>query len=329
MKTHPTDNLVRSLAGVDDDSLAGYADRPAARQLMDEITAAPPRETRQRRHLPRVAVRIAAVGTMAAITTAGVSLVMTGDDGGPGGPHPRPLVPGVGSVAHASVVLDRAATAAKSRPYTAPGPQEWLYTKFKQTGPAKPSGAATGGPYKTMNWELWRRVDGKHQYAAYENGELTTSPPSGDAPRAARFDPLPSDPEALLRKVGGSPGVDDDLAFHTLVTILAESLHPPKIEATIFRAFKLMPGVTATEGVVDAAGRPAISLGLTAREGWLRDEVLLDPKTYRYLGERSMTVQDHVHEGDDGKKILVKRGTLQFIQIREAAAIVTKPGKRP
>jgi hypothetical protein len=56
---------------------------------------------------------------------------------------------------------------------------------------------------------------------------------------------------------------------------------------------------------------------------------LLDPKTYRYLGERSMTVQDHVHEGDDGKKILVKRGTLQFIQTREAATIVTKPGKRP
>ncbi|WP_165978115.1 hypothetical protein [Actinomadura darangshiensis] len=57
--------------------------------------------------------------------------------------------------------------------------------------------------------------------------------------------------------------------------------------------------------------------------------MLLDPKTYRYRGERSITVQDHAHEGDDGKKTVVKRGTLQFMAVRMAAGIVEEPGDRP
>lgn len=322
MKVHPTDNLVRSLARVDDASLAGFADRPGARRLMDDITADPLPADRPRRPLPRLALRVAAVGTVAAVATAAVSIVLTDGKG-----HPRPAVPGTGSVAQAAVVLDHAAATAKSRPYTAPGRKQWLYTKFTMTGPANPSGIVTGGPYTTKSWELWRRVDGKNQYAAYENGKLTKSTVSGEAPLAARFDPLPTDPDALLHKVGSDSG--DDLAFHTLATILAESLHPPKTEAAIFQAMKRVPNVTARAGVVDMDGRPAISLGLTDREGWLRDEVLLDPKSYRYLGERSITVQDHTHKEGDGDKVTVKRGTLQFIQVREAAGVVDAPGERP
>ncbi|WP_433465762.1 hypothetical protein [Spirillospora sp. CA-128828] len=138
-----TDNLVRSLARVHDDALAGQAGRPAARRLMDDITAAPHQEAaRPRRRSPRLAVRIAAVGTVAAIASAaGVTLVGDDDHG-----RPRQVIPHVGSVAQAAVVLDRAAAAAKSRPYTAPGPQQWLYTEFRTTAPAVPSGIATGAP---------------------------------------------------------------------------------------------------------------------------------------------------------------------------------------
>ncbi|WP_433465763.1 hypothetical protein [Spirillospora sp. CA-128828] len=176
---------------------------------------------------------------------------------------------------------------------------------------------------------MWRRLDGKNEYAAYEDGKLTKSPGNETAPRVARFDPLPADPQALLREVGGTPESGYELAFHTLVTILAGSVHPPRTEAAIFQAIKLIPGVTATGGAVDAAGRPAITLGLIGKEGWLRDEVLLDPKTYSYLGERSITVQDHAHEGDDGKKNVVKSGTLQFMEVRVAVGIVNEPGDRP
>ncbi|MFV2177788.1 CU044_5270 family protein [Actinomadura sp. LOL_016] len=325
MTSHPTDDLVRTLARVHDDAVAGYADRPAARTLLAEITATPPPagDARPRRRFPRIAVRLAAVGALAAAATAGVSVVVTDGEG-----RPRAPIPAVGSVAHASEVLDSAAAAAKARPYTAPEAEQWLYTKMRMKGASEPSGVVRGGPYKTDTWELWRRVDGRHQYAAYEDGKLTESPVSDQAPRAARFDPLPTDPDALLRKVGGTPGARDELAFGTLITILAESLQPPEVEAAIFQAIKRISGVTAAEGTVDAAGRPAITLGLTAKGGWVRQEVMLDPETYRYRGERSVTVADHVVGGDDGD-VLVKKGTLQYEQVRVAAGIVDEPGERP
>ncbi|WP_026402327.1 CU044_5270 family protein [Actinomadura rifamycini] len=324
----PADELVRTLARVRDGDLAGYADRPAARALLADITAASPadapaRARRSARRFPRLAVRLAAAGALAAAATAGVVVVST-DDGRPPAP-----VPAVGSVAHASEILDGAVAAAAARPYTAPGPEQWLYTKVRMKGAAEASGAVTGGPYETKSWELWRRVDGKHQYAAYRDGKLTEPPASEGKPRASRFDPLPTDPDALLRKIGAMPGQPDELAFGTLITILAENLHPPQVEAAIFGAMRRIPGVTATEGTVDAAGRPAVTLGLTAREGWVRQEVLLDPETYRYLGERSVTVGDRTLEGDDGGDLVVKSGTLQYEQVRTAAAIVDEPGERP
>lgn len=202
---HPTDDLVRTLARVRDDAVTGYADRPAARALLDEITATPPAEDAPaapaRRRFPRLAVRLAAVGALAAAATAGVSVVVTDDQG-----RPRAPIPVVGSVAHASEILDSAAAAAKARPYTAPEAEQWLYTKVRMKGAAEPSGAVTGGPYVTKSWEYWRRVDGKHQYAAYENGKLNESPVSEKGPRASRFDPLPTDPDELLRKIGARPG---------------------------------------------------------------------------------------------------------------------------
>ncbi|MEV5824378.1 CU044_5270 family protein [Spirillospora sp. NPDC052242] len=324
-----TDELVRTLARVRDGDVAGYADRPAARALLADITATPPsaepaRPVRSGRRFPRIAVRLAAAGALAAAATAGVAVVATDDQGRPRGP-----VPAVGSASHASEILDDAVAAAAARPYTAPGPEQWLYTKVRMKGAAEPSGAVTAGPYETKSWELWRRIDGKHQYAAYKDGKLVEPPAGENAPRASRFDPLPTDPDALLRKIGAIPGQPDELAFGTLLTILAENLHPPQVEATIFRAMQRIPGVTATEGTVDAAGRPAITLGLTAKDGWVRQEVLLDPETYRYRGERSFTVGDRTIEGDDGDDIVIKSGTLQYEQVRTAAAIVDEPGERP
>ncbi|TDD88002.1 hypothetical protein E1293_07225 [Actinomadura darangshiensis] len=88
---------------------------------MHDITEAPPQES-PRRRLPRLAVPITAVGALAAaIASAGAVLVGHDDEG-----RPHPVIPHVGTAAHAAVVLDRAAAAAKSRPYTAPGPQQWL-----------------------------------------------------------------------------------------------------------------------------------------------------------------------------------------------------------
>ncbi|MFD0853949.1 CU044_5270 family protein, partial [Actinomadura adrarensis] len=240
-----------------------------------------------------------------------------------------PIVYGItlSSAAEAAEVLDQAAKVAEDRSFTPPDPRQWVYTKMSHTTSAHAGGGVVSGPYETHTWELWQRVDGK-QYAAYKGGKISVGRGNGTPSRAARYDPLPRDPEALLRKVsGGRPY--HDLTFGTLITILKHRVHPPETEAAIFRALRLIPGVRLVEGKVDAAGRPAIALGMVGREGWLHEEVLLDPRTYAYLGERAITIADHTSGGDGEPKRLVKKGTLVRIEVRHSAGIVDQPGSRP
>ncbi|TDE32421.1 CU044_5270 family protein [Actinomadura sp. 6K520] len=349
MKSHSTDDLVRSMARVHDENLAGFAGRPAARDLAEDImTLTPPKEfhaetaaqagdggraegperTPRRFQLPGLGVRLAVVGAMAAIAVGGVVLRadLPAGEQAPESSGAAPQSISLGSAAKAAHVLDRAAKAAETRSLDAPGPRQWVYTKMKLTSSAKPAGLVSGGPYKTEAWELWRRGDGK-QFAAYKNGKPQTGHETVSSSVAAKYEPLPSDPKALLRKVGGSKG-HSFMAYQTLVTLLRDTVHSAETEAAIFRAIKLIPGVTPVEGRVDAAGRPAIGLGLTV-DGWLHEEVLLDPQTYAYLGERAITIKSRTFESAGEPAFTVKAGTLQRLMVRDAIEVVDKPGQRP
>lgn len=328
MKPHSTDELVRSMARVRDESLAGFADRPAARSLKEDVvrdgTGSVSRTVKPARF--RLGVRLAAVGVLAAVAVAGVAL-RGADDAGPAGAPPADIA--LGTPAEAAHVLDRAAAVAATRPSAAAEPRQWVYTKMRLTSAAKPAGLVTGGPYKTETWEVWRRGDGK-RYTAYEDGKPRAGHERVSSAVATRFEPLPSDPGALLRKVRGGPkgGGGDQMAYETLVTILRDSLHSPETEAAIFQAIKLVPGVTPVEGEVDIAGRPAIALGLTV-DGWLHEEVLLDPKTFAYLGERAIAVKTRTFASEGDPTVTVKAGTLQRLMVRVAIGVVGKSGQRP
>ncbi|MFB4315495.1 CU044_5270 family protein [Actinomadura sp. 21ATH] len=352
MKPHPTDEPVRTLARVRDADLAGHAARPAARELLTTImTTAPADATvaapgpaaadtatarvaasdaaagggagaRVRRRGRSLAVRLAVAGTAAAAVATGVA-VWPGGGGESVPPAAPPVAIRLASAAEAGKVLDRAAAAARNRPSAAPGPRQWVYTRIRVTSGARPAGSVTGGPYRTDESELWRRGDGR-QYAAYENGRISVGRETAESARASRYLPLPTDPGALFRKIHGSGGGGPLMTFETLVTILRENVHPPATEAAIYRAMKLVPGVTLVEGGADAAGRPAIALGVV--DQWTHTEVLLDPETYGYLGDRVFAVKDHEVDGGSGERVL--KGTLQHQKVRVAVKVVDRPGAR-
>ncbi|MEV5751052.1 CU044_5270 family protein [Actinoallomurus sp. NPDC052308] len=299
-----------------------------------------PRAARRRLRLPKIGVRLVAIGALAAAITAGVTVVQTSGGTDKAG-RPRSALPGIpaGPVANAEQALDRAATAADARPFTPPRPDQWIYTELRIRTSAKPAGGVTGGPYKTYIRRHWERADGKKS-AEIVNGQVKvldgfsdTIPPS-DYPSLAA---LPTDPDALLRWVyaqnGGKPGTQGqyEVAFQTLNVILRENLLPPRTEGAIFRAMKKIPGVTLVDKAADAAGRPAIALGRTT-EGWLHEEVLLDPKSYAYLGERAISIKSHTFRGAGDNPNLdagyIKKGVLQNLTIRTAAEIVSEPGQR-
>lgn len=278
---------------------------------------------RRRFRLPRAGVGLLAVGALAAVVAAGVAVVQT--SGGSRDPHPA--LPGgqVGSVALAANVLDRASAAAEHRHFTPLRSHQWIYTKMSHTTGAGPGGVVTGGPYKTEVEETWVRADGK-QSAGIANGKLYVGPAGTRPQRPFSYDPLPTGPDALLQKVGVRTG-GYEMAYESLVEILAMTVQPPKEEAAIFQAIKKIPHVTLIKGRVDAAGRPAIALGL--EKDAIHEEVLLSPKTYAFLGDRVITIKDQTLESNGEPKTFVKTGTLQSERLRTAVGVVAKPGQRP
>lgn len=296
------------------------------------------REPARRRgiRLPRFGVRLVAVGAMAMAAAVTVTVVQTGGGTDEHG-RPHSVIPGIpaGPVANASQALERAALAAESRPFTPPRPDQWIYIESTLRKGARPNGPVSRDPHKTLVERSWKRADGKKS-ATVEDGKLVvsemmpTTPPTDYASLIA----LPTDPSALLQRIyedmgglGETPEGRYSTAYSMLSAVLRESVLPPKNEAAVFRAIKQIPGVTLVKGRVDAAGRQALGLGRVT-EGWLHEELLLDPATYAYLGERSVAIKDHTSRGVD-TAVPVQKGDLLNITVRVKAGIVDKAGQRP
>jgi hypothetical protein len=144
---------------------------------------------------------------------------------------------------------------------------------------------------------------------------------------------LPPDPDALLRWAYGlarnitGAGINDDGDVYSIFNgLLRENQLPPELEAAIFRALKQVPGVSVT--ALDMGGRPALAVAQT--EDWLEEELLLDARTYAYLGERSIVVRDTVVSPEKAGNATgrIAKGHRAVVE-RVAAGIVDDAGARP
>ena len=309
--------------------------------LLTRTQAAPPVPARAARRTPwgRFGRRIAVSAVAAAVAIGALAVVESTGPDSPGG-QVAPVLPGLPAAkpANAAEALGYAADAAAQRSFTMPKPDQWLYLETKLTSGKGPGGFVTGGPYDTETSHVWWRIDGA-QFARYSNGKLVVSPTQTANNHVARSYPyaeianLPADPDAVLafvrRKVGGVGGGtrdgEDQIAFVTINAILRDNLLPPGVEAAFFRALGKLSGVTLVPDAVNLDGRPAIAVA-RVQEGWLREEILLDPQTYRLIGERSVAIADHTVRADDGT-LSVKKGTIQRLVVLSAAAIVDVPGR--
>ncbi|MFI0446822.1 CU044_5270 family protein [Actinomadura sp. 6N118] len=306
-------------------SLAGSAQDGVGRATRTRITSS---STPRRRR--SWSVRLVAVGGLAVAIAAGTTVVQnmggTDEQG-----RPRAPIPGIpaGPAANAQEVLNRAAIAARHRPFVAPRPDQWVFveTRYQRLAHQEKSGVWTPKSRpKTTVEPIWTRADGK-MMAMLDGGKLTLSPTGGAMPPQdyATQSKLPRVPDALLawaRKNAGPTG--DSATFQLLSAVLANNVLPPDLEAAIYRALaKAAPGVNLNKQAVDLQGRPALSIAVPV-EGWLKDEVLLDPSTYAYRGHRSTVTKDHTIEDSTFKK-----GAIESQSVRLAAGIVDRPGQRP
>lgn len=337
-------------------SLNGSSRDAIGRAALAQVTASTDRRTLsqsgRRVRLPRTGVRLAAVGVLAVMIAAGVTVAQNLSGVDQNG-KPRPVVPGLpaGPVANAQDALNRAADSAQARSFTAPRNDQWIYTETRSQSPGKPQYGqvqTSRTPLKTEIRREWIRADGR-QMAWIEDGKLMLAPTGGAMPPSdyASLAALPHDPDALLAWCDKEPaplkGGRYASEFALLTSILGNSgVLPPPVEATIYRALAKIPVVTLNKQAVDVAGRPALSLSY-AIEGWLRKEILLDRTTYTYLGERSIAIKDHSrtdptqkYRGKSGTLQVIKggtwkvqKGTIDQLSVRTAAGIVDRPGQRP
>lgn len=273
----------------------------------------------ERRARPRPARRLAwsaafATG-LAAVAAVGVLAA-----------HTRPMEKGdePADLTTAAQILGLAATAADGRADLAPGPGQAIMIKSTTTHLGTYVGGARF-LYRTERTN-WQPVD-TGRYGALEIRHLepeafagepippeeiartgrvelhSTKPcPGGSAEfsrrqyNQLRF--LPTTPEKMLAFLRASSGATndpkadrrsspDELTFGAAGEMVGESYLPAPQRAALYRALALIPGLELVENATDAAGRAGVGVAFRDTNRGVRRELIFDPETFRYLGERA------------------------------------------
>ena len=125
--------------------------------------------------------------------------------------------------------------------------------------------------------------DGNHQHCPDRGGM--------NDPTYRFLQSLPTDPHALLSLIeaqmsGQQPPPQE--AFITIGDLLRGSIAPPRVNAALYRAAALIPGVTVVADAADAIGRHGVAVAMTVED--VRYEWIFSSRTLRYLGERDIYV---------------------------------------
>ncbi|MFI8816961.1 MULTISPECIES: CU044_5270 family protein [unclassified Streptomyces] len=301
---------------------------------------------RPRPRLLRPAVLLPAAG----LALGGVlltTLAVTGQDRAP-----APSAAGTGSHAAAprgaAVLLDRIASVAeKSDERTVTGHQ-FVYVKTLQTE----NDGVLGGPAKLTEpreREVWMSqkagpvidVGLIHEDNSYfpikvgvPDGRPAVGNPAGlDRPTYTWLASLPTDPDALLRRLTteitrdqdsrDTPAEDRDQAqdaFDTIGELLRETVMPPRTAAALYKAAAKIPGVTEDSDATDAAGRHGIGVARDNTRTGARTAWIFDSTTLEYLGERSYLIRD---------TSMGKKGTLIHVSAVLERAVVDALREEP
>ena len=296
-------------------------------------------------------------GVAAAAITAGVIVVSHGPST-PALPSARASHPGVvpsfGLAGTAAQLVDYATRAAAARPPFNPGPHEWIYTDVLQaTSSAGGGGALAGPPDGRAEQKVWVRVD--YQKTAYiKDGRLVIE--ASDVPRSAKtgravepvpfgwpsvsyayLNSLPTNPAQLTAVIRhnltsqpnpiGADGTGNVGVFNAVQTLMQNVVLPPRLLAALYGVLASDPGVRFDRSVTDLDGRTGVGFS-TVQEGYLKEQIVVNPKTYAYMGYIDITVRAHTSTGLDGTEHF-RNGQVLGWQAMLASGIVAKAGQIP
>jgi hypothetical protein len=295
--------------------------RAALLERMDGALVGAPR----RRRWPLRVALTAAAAAAAVIGVVAVENIGTVDDTGKGTsaialPFPRP--------ASAAEVLTNAAWAASRKPWADPRPDQFMYNESRQLRNETayenehPNAPIVPGRTRSALIQEWKRIDGQ-VWGRIQDGRLVVEH-NGGRTNWIQIDynelkALDTPAKALAWQ--GS----DRSVVGSLDALLGQYVLPPQVEAAIYGALAEAPDVRLNPDAVNIDGRPAIGLGRVI-EGYLAQELLFDPSTYRLIGERMVAIADHHNTDENGNDDFTHAGAIFRQVVYTRAVIVAAPG---
>ncbi|MFJ2812320.1 CU044_5270 family protein [Streptomyces sp. NPDC087294] len=261
--------------------------------------AATPPPSPVRRRLLLVAAPLA----LAAVVGLGVVAVGSGQDGTHGTDAAGVTAAGQQK---ATRLLDRIALVAAERPAVTARDDQYIYTKSQGSAAelgvdfstpeelAQHQGSFTPKPYNgAVRQEQWDSVDGTNEglrkgVAVADPTKKMSMDMEGTGYLTFRqLQALPTDPDALLKKLSGDAGNVSasrrtEVVVENLGALIDEATLLPDLSAAIYRATAKLPGVSVVDHVEDAAGREGVGLtfqGAPKGYAWV-----FDASSLSYLG---------------------------------------------
>ncbi|MCX4664516.1 CU044_5270 family protein [Streptomyces uncialis] len=284
----------------------------------------------------RVWPRPALVAVAAAAVAAGVLVALPSDGTGsrdtaaaPGGTGAPGKAAGYGSDDAARLLEDIALAASKRDAPARIRDDQFVYVKSRI---GYMSFAENTKPEleRIHDREVWASVDGTREGLLDEdnrNGRIKLDAPQpGDASNTdyRSLQKLPTDPSKMHKWLydngQGDKTPEDERAFNLFGDLVGESLVPKKQAVALYRAAARIKAVEVVDGVKDAAGRTGVALVRENEDGY-QEQLVFDPRTKEYLGERVVAVRD---TGDG-----LKKGQLLGTSAILDREIVDKAGRRP
>ncbi|NEB00165.1 CU044_5270 family protein [Streptomyces sp. SID13726] len=305
-------------------------------QIREDLRTTPAVAPVRRNPFLRRAVLLPALAcALAGAVVGGLALAGGGGDGKTSlatGPALTTRI-GTADAQGAGQLLDHISLAAAD--VSGPGVREdqflYIASKVASTYPKTVDDKTTIVSEQLHSRQVWESPDGRNGWLIEpgNTGEdgITLAGPNPVSSAYDRLAKLPTDPDALLRKIYQEsdavrdPEVPrDQAAFVAIGDMLTESYPPAKLTSALYRAAAAIPGVVAVDDAVDAVGRHGVAVARLDEQSGQRTEWIFDKKTYAFLGERSVQV---------GPSETFEKGTVTFTVAITQRAVVNEMKEVP
>ncbi|MEU1122803.1 CU044_5270 family protein [Streptomyces sp. NPDC005899] len=267
----------------------------------------------------RRAALVAAAVAVAVLAGAAGAVRLAGQESGDLAGPPKGAVPASvvqvaqGTTEGLSSTVAQISGAAVREKLPEPRPGQFIYIKSQVSWLSTSENADTGRNetyvQKLHPRQVWLSPDGRKGWLIEPGNDTTTQEgltlddnpdnparPSIGAPSYDYLKTLTTDPDQLLRKIyketAGQGNGPDQQAFTTIGDLVMEQVMPAELASALYRAAAKIPGVVVVEDTTDAVGRHGIAIARTDETSGDRTEWIFDPKTFSYLGERTVRTRD-------------------------------------